>query len=178
MSGRPRAPARARPGQPIPAGRPHAEVVPFGTPLCHVSAMLARSFTDLLHRFHEEEARLRARIPSLGLSPMAQGQLRMVANRLDADTAADESRRGVLDGYLAARLQERLDLVRALPALVAEHLAASPPDPADDGLWIADLVAARLHPHAPQPRACRRGATTAGRAGPPAGARPPQMAPT
>jgi len=115
--------------------------------------MPALKVTDLLQRFREEEARLRARLPALGLSPMAQGQLRMVMNRLVADTAADEARRGVLDGYLAARLQERIDLLCALPALVAEHQTASKPTPDDDGLWIADLVAARLHPHAHQPRA-------------------------
>lgn len=139
---------RGAPGGAGPAGRPRAGVVPFEPPLCHVSAMPARKVVDLLQRFREEGERLRARIPALGLSPMAQAQLRMAVNRLDADTATDEARRGVLDGYLAARLEERLELLRALPARISEHLASAPTALDDDGLWIADLVAARLHPHA------------------------------
>jgi hypothetical protein len=111
--------------------------------------MPARKVADLLQAFREEESRLRARIPALGLSPLAQGQLRMVLNRLEADTTTDEGRRGVLDGYLAARLEERIGLLRALPALIAEHQAGTPSGKDDDGLWIAALVASRLHPHAP-----------------------------
>jgi hypothetical protein len=112
--------------------------------------MPARQVAALLQRFREEEARLRARVPTLGLSPMAQGQLRMAIDRLDADTDTDEARRGVLDGYLSARLEERIALLAALPTLVAERLATSPPGPGDDGRWIAEFVAARLHPHAPR----------------------------
>jgi len=124
-------------------------VVPFGPALCHVSAMPARKVTDLLQAFRAEASRLRARLPALGLSPMAQGQLRMVLSRLEADSTTDESRRGALDGYLAARLEERIELLRGLEGQIAEHQAASPPAPDDDGLWIAALVASRLHPPAP-----------------------------
>jgi hypothetical protein len=73
-----------------------------------------------------------------------------VLNRLEADSTTDGARRGVLDGYLAARLEERLALLRDLPALVAAHQASAPPAPDDDGLWVAALAAARLHPHAPR----------------------------
>jgi hypothetical protein len=114
--------------------------------------MPASQVAALLQAFREEEAAVRARIPALGLSPMAQAQLRVAVNRLEADTATDEARRGVLDGYLGARLKERLDLLRALPALVAQHQAATPRTSDDDGLWIAELVASRLHPHTPTPR--------------------------
>jgi len=114
------------------------------------AAMPARLVAALFDALAAESARLRSRLPSMGLSPMAQGQVRVVLARLDAETAADESRRGPLDGYLAARLQERLDFMRALPTLIASVQARAELPTDDDGLWLDEVTSTHLAPLAPQ----------------------------